>query len=163
MRIIQWLFVVSVALFISGIGFVIAAARTSREAPPAAETAPAPVPVASVAQIMSAITQPSAVAVYNAVGTIINADGIKEIEPQNDEEWAAVAAQAAALVESGNLLLMGDRLVDNGDWVTMTRAMIERGQLAVKAAQARDKEGILDAGSYINETCDNCHAKYQRQ
>ena len=89
--------------------------------------------------------------------------GIKEIEPQNDAEWTALAAQAAALVESGNLLLMGDRLVDNGDWVTMTRAMIEKGQLAIKAAQARDKDGILDAGSYINETCDNCYAKYQRQ
>ena len=164
MRIIQWLFVVSVALFVSGIGFVIAAARTSRETPPAAEAAaPEQVPVASVAQIMSAITQPSAVAVYGAVGTIINADGIKEIEPQTDEEWAAVAAQAAALVESGNLLLIGDRVVDNGDWVTMARAMIEKGQLAVKAAQAHDKEGILDAGAYINETCDNCHAKYQRQ
>ena len=163
MRIIQWLFVVSVALFISGIGFVIAAARTSREAPPAAEAVPEPMPAASVAQIMSAITMPAATAVYNAVGTISNADGIKEIEPQNDQEWTALAAQAAALVESGNLLLMGDRLVDNGDWVTMTRAMIEKGQLAIKAAEAHDKDGILDAGSYINETCDTCHAKYQRQ
>jgi len=163
MRIIQWLFVVSVALFISGIGFVIAAARTSREAPPAAEVAPEPVPVASVAQIMSAITQPSAVAVSNSVCTIINADGVKEIEPQNDGEWTAIAAHAAALVESGNLLLMGDRLVDNGDWVTMTRDMIEKAQRAIKAAEAHDKDGILEAGSLINVTCDNCHAKYQRQ
>jgi hypothetical protein len=45
----------------------------------------------------------------------------------------------------------------------MTRAMIEKGQLAIKAAEAHDKEGILDAGSAINDTCDTCHAKYQRQ
>ena len=98
-----------------------------------------------------------------AVGTVVNLDGVKETAPQNDEEWAALAGQAAALVESGNLLLMGNRVIDNGDWVTITRTMIEKGQLAIKAAEAHDKEGILDAGSAINETCDTCHAKYQRQ
>jgi hypothetical protein len=163
MRTIQWLFLVSVALFISGIGFVIAAARTSRDAPTAAAEVPAPVAIASIKQVMNGITMPAATAVYNAVGTIVNAEGVKETAPQNDEEWAALASQAAALVESGNLLLMGNRLVDNGDWVTITRTMIEKGQLAIKAAEGHDKEGILDAGSAINETCDACHAKYQRQ
>ena len=162
MRTIQWLFFVSVALFISGIGFVIAAARTSREAPTAVE-APLPVPVASIKQVMSGITMPSATAVYNAVSTVISTNGVKETAPQTDEDWAALASQAAALVESGNLLLMGPRLVDTGDWVKMTRAMIDKAQLAVKAAEAHDKEGILAAGSDINETCDTCHAKYQRQ
>ena len=45
----------------------------------------------------------------------------------------------------------------------MTRAMMDKGQLALKAAQDRNVEGILIAGGDINETCDNCHAKYQRQ
>ena len=164
MRTIQWLFVVSVLLFISGIGFVIAAARTSREVAPAAESsAPATVPVATAQQVMAAITLPAATSIYNAVGTVINADGVKETAPQNDEEWAALASQAAAVIESGNLLLMGPRLVDTGDWVKMTRDMIDQGQLALKAAQAQDKEGILTAGSDLNETCDACHAKYRRQ
>lgn len=162
MRTIQWLFVVSVALFVSGIGFVIASARTAREAPLAVEV-PAPVAVATIQQVMNGITFPAATAVYTAVSTVINADGIKETAPETDEEWAMLASQAAALVESGNLLLMGSRLVDDGDWVTMTRAMMEKGQLAIKAAEAHDTEGILDAGSAINETCDTCHAKYQRQ
>ena len=162
MRIIYWLFAVSVALFISGIGFVIAAARTSRDAPPAVETA-AVTPVADVAQIMNGITGPNALTVYNAVGTIINADGVKEIEPQNDEEWANVANAAAAVIESGNLLLIGGRALDTGDWVTMTKDMMEKGHLALKAAQAKDKNGILEAGGPLNDTCDTCHAKYQRQ
>lgn len=161
MRIFYWLFAVSVALFISGIGFVIAAARTVRDTP--AVEAPATVPIASVAQIMNGITGPSALTVYNAVGMIINADGITEIEPKNDEEWANVANAAAAVIESGNLLLIGDRALDNGDWVTMTKAMMETGQAALKAAQAKDKEGILEAGGPLNDTCDTCHAKYQRR
>ena len=162
MRIVYWLFFVSVALFISGIGFVIAAARTGRDA--GAETAaPATVPVATVAQIMNGITGPNASVVYNAVGTIINADGVTEIEPKNDEEWANVANAAAAVIESGNLLLIGDRALDNGEWVTMTKAMIERGQAVLKAAQAKDKDAILETGGPLNETCDMCHAQYQRQ
>jgi hypothetical protein len=162
MRIIYALFAVSVALFISGIGFVIAAARTARDAAPIV-TAPTTMPVATVAQIMNGITMPGALTVYNAVGTIINAEGVKEIEPQNDEEWANVANAAAAIIESGNLLLIGDRALDTGDWVTMTKAMMEQGQLALKAAQAKDKNAILDAGGPLNDTCDTCHAKYQRQ
>jgi len=69
MRIVHRLSVVSVALFVSGIGFIIAAARTARQAPAvAAIAAPALTPVASVKQIMKGITGPAATVVYNAVG-----------------------------------------------------------------------------------------------
>jgi hypothetical protein len=162
-RIVYWLFAVSTALFVSGIGFVIAAARTAREAGPAVTPAPATAPVASIAQIMNGITAPSATAVYNAVGTIVSQEGIKEIAPANDEEWAAVAASAAAVVESGNLLLLDGRAIDTGDWVTMTRSFMEAGAKAMRAAQAHDKDLFLEAGSELNTTCDTCHAKYQRQ
>ena len=162
MRIIYWLLAVSVALFISGIGFVIAAARTARDAGAAVE-APTTVPVATVAQIMNGITGPNALVVYNSVGTIINADGVTEIEPKNDEEWANVANAAAAVAESGNLLLIGDRALDSGEWVTMAKAMVATGQDALKAALAKDKNAILEAGGPLNDTCDMCHAQYLRQ
>jgi hypothetical protein len=162
MRIIYGLFAVSVALFISGIGFVIAAARSGGDSD--SETAaPATMPVATTLQIMRGITGPNARIVYDSVGIIMNTEGVKEIAPQDDEEWAAVANAAAAVIESGNLLLIGNRVLDNGDWVTMTRAMMETGQAALKAAQDQDKDAILEAGSPLNDTCDACHAKYQRQ
>ena len=162
MRMVHWLFVVSVALFVSGIGFVIAAGR-SAPAAAAEPEAPPVVAVGSIKQIMAGITGPAASVVYNAVGTVINSEGIKEIAPQNDDEWAVVANGAAALVESGNLLLIGHRVVDNGDWITMARAMIEKATVALKAAEAKSTEGLLASGGDINTTCDNCHAKYQRQ
>ena len=162
MRTVQWLFVVSVALFISGIGFVIASARTARAAAPVAE-APATTPVASIKQIMNGIVNPNAYVIYNAVGTKSSAKGVEEIAPQNDEEWAAVGNGAAAVVEAGNLLLMGDRAVDKGDWVKMTGEYMDAGKAALKAAEAKDKDGIVSAGGDLNTTCDNCHARYQRQ
>jgi len=163
MRLANWTLAVGAALFISGIAFIIAAARETPAAAEAAAPAVEVVPVGDVRQIMYAITQPTVDVVYNAVSYVSNAQGVVETEPRTDEEWAHVAANAAALAESGNLLLTGNRLVDHGDWVKMTRDMIAAAQGAVKAAQARDKMGILDAGAAINETCDNCHAKYQRQ
>jgi hypothetical protein len=163
MRTIQWLFVVGVLLFITGIGFVIAGAREARSAPAAAAAIPAMTPVATIKQIMAGITAPSAAAVYNSVGTVISAEGIKDTAPQNDDEWTALANQAAALVESGNLLLVPGRAIDDGDWVKMTNDFIEKSKLAIMAAEAKSTEGILSAGSDINATCDNCHAKYQRQ
>jgi hypothetical protein len=120
-------------------------------------------PVATIKQIMGGITGPSAAAVYNSVATVISVDGIKETAPQNDQEWTALANQAAALVESGNLLLVPGRAIDSGDWVKMTQDFIEKSKLAIKAAEEKSTEGILASGSEINMTCDNCHAKYQRQ
>jgi hypothetical protein len=162
MKTIHWLFLVSVALFVSGIAFIIAGARTTEaagvEAPPV-ETAP----VASVKQIMIGITNPAAFVVYEAVGTKSSAAGVEEIAPQNDEEWAKVGSAAAAVVESGNLMLLGNRALDRGDWVKMTRDMMQQGQKAMKAAEAKDKEGIVAAGGDLNNTCDNCHARYSRQ
>ena len=162
MRTVYWLFVVSVALFISGIGFVIAGARSAQAATPAVE-APVTTPVASIKQIMNGIVMPDAYVIYNAVGTKTSAKGVEEIAPKNDEEWAVIANAAAAVVESGNLLLMGERAIDKGDWVKMTRAFMDQGKLALKAAEAKDKDGIVAAGGDLDTTCDNCHAKYQRQ
>jgi hypothetical protein len=164
MKTVYWLFVVSVALFISGIAFVIAGERTARAATPAAAAvAPNVAPVATVKQIMIGITNPAAFVVYEAVGTKSSAKGIEEIAPQNDEEWAKVGSAGAAVVESGNLMLTGNRAIDTGDWVKMTRDMMEQGQKAMKAAEAKDKDGIVAAGGDLNTTCDNCHARYSRQ
>jgi hypothetical protein len=163
MRTVQWLFIVGVLLFVSGIGFVIAGAREARAAGPAAEAAPVGTPVATVKQIMAGITGPAANTVYNSVGTVVRAEGITETAPQNDAEWAALAATAASLAESGNLLLTPGRAIDNGDWVKLAQDLVRTSQVAVKAAEEKSTEGILAAGSDINVTCDDCHAKYQRQ
>ena len=161
MRTVHWMLVVSVALFVSGIGFIIAGTRTARLATPV--EVPVTTPVASVKQVMNGIMAPAAFVVYDAVGYVVDVDGVQEIAPENDEEWAAIADSAAALIESGNLLLLGDRAVDDGEWVTITRELIEAGTTALRAAEAQDTEGILAIGEGINTTCDDCHAIYQRQ
>ena len=165
MKLVHWLFVVSVLLFVAGIGFVIAGARSARGAP-AAGAATADVqlaPVATVKQIMGGIVGPAAAVVFESVSTLADEKGIVEHFPRTDQEWEAVGNSAAALIEAGNLLMLGNRAIDQGDWVTMSRAMMSAGQDVLKAVAAKDKDLVLDYGDAVNMSCDNCHMKYQRQ
>ena len=160
---VQRLFLVSVALFISGIAFIIAGARAARLNQPAHSDLPAAPPVATIKQIMNAIVLPNANVIYNAVGTTIDGTKVEETVPKNDKEWAAVGDSAAAIVESGNLLLVGDRFIDKREWLSYTQRFIAAGKAALAAANEKKPEGILAAGGDLNETCDACHEKYQRQ
>ena len=140
MRLRYWLWVISVLLFVSGIGFIVAAERVRRtgaSAPPVAVEARAAPPVATVRQLMTGMIQPAAEHVWESVSVTISESGTEEKMPRTDEEWAAVATSAAMLVESSTLLLQGDRAVDNGDWATLSRAMAAASRDAMKAAEAR--------------------------
>ena len=162
MRTVHWLFVVGVALFVSGIGFVIAGARAARREPAVTAQVATGTPVASVKQIMRGIVGPAAKVVFESVSTTVSVRGTEEKAPQNEEEWDVVGTSAAALIESGNLLLMGGRAIDQGDWVTMSQGLIEAGKVALSATRAKSPEQVLVAGEKVNTSCDTCHRKYQR-
>jgi hypothetical protein len=163
MRLVHWLFLLSMAFFISGVGLVIASARAVRRAPSAASSTAALTPVASVRQIMQGIVGPAAMVVYESVGTTMSASGTETWAPKTPEEWEKVGNSAAALVESANLIMLGNRAVDRGDWIAMSRAMLEGGRLALKATERKDADALFASGEPINASCDNCHEKYKRQ
>jgi hypothetical protein len=117
-------------------------------------------PVASVKELMIATVDPAADVVYDSVGTIVSASGVQEIAPKNDEEWAAVRNSALLLAESGNLLMMGERAKDRGEWLKLSRALVDAGAAASKAAEAKNAEALLEAGGRVTEACDNCHMVY---
>lgn len=118
-------------------------------------------PVANVKQIMVATIGPSAEIVFDSVGTIVTTSGVEEIAPKNDEEWATVRNSALTLAESGNLLLIGDRAKDKGEWVKLSRALADAGMAAFKAADAKNPAALLEAGGIVTAVCDNCHTLYR--
>ena len=162
MKSIYWLFLVSVAMFISGIGFVVASARTARAPGPAVETTSV-TPVATIKQIMQGIVAPAAMTIFNSVSVTVTKNGTEEKKPTTDEEWAKVSADAAALVEAGNLLMLGNRAIDRGEWIKMTRTLMETSTVALRAAEAKDADALFASGEAINASCDSCHMRYQRQ
>src|SRR5262249_17745862 len=109
------------------------------------------------------ITGPAADTIFNSVGETMTAKGTEVTAPRNDQEWEAVENAAAALIESGNLLMMGNRAIDQGDWIKMSRAMIDSGKVALQAARAKNPDQVLASGEAINASCDSCHGRYQRK
>jgi hypothetical protein len=162
MRSAEWLFGVSAALFVFGIGFVVVGARSARQPTVASRpTAPRLVPVASVRQIMKSIVTPGATAIFESVSTTVTIEGTTEKAPKTGAEWAAVANGAAALAEAGNMLLLEGRALD-GDWVKMSYAMIDAAKLTLAAVEARNPQQVFDAGGEVYNSCNGCHAQYMR-
>ena len=117
-------------------------------------------PVADVAELMNAVLDPASDTYWDAVGTIIDFEGIHDFAPQSTEEWDAVRNAAYVLAESGNLLMMDGRAVDHAGWIGFSRAMVRAGEQALEAAVAEDEAAVFDAGAEVYYVCSGCHTAY---
>lgn len=136
-------------------GVLVGACADSADAPPF-------VAAADSRQLMLSVLEPAAEVYWDAVGFIWDMEGTYEIEPRTAEEWEAVENAAWVLAESGNLLLLGER-VQGDHWVAMSRSMIDIGLRAVEAAQARDADRVFEVGGDVYLVCTGCHAVYATQ
>ena len=116
--------------------------------------------VADLPNLMNTVVDPAADVYWDAVGWIIDASGTTEIRPESPEEWEAVRNAAYQVAESGNLMMMRGRAVDEPEWTVFSQAMISVGRRAIEAAEARDEQGVFDVGAEIYAVCTGCHATY---
>ncbi len=107
-------------------------------------------PVASVTQLMQAMVIPASNALFDVARNV----------PKADEEWTAVENQAVVLAESGNLLLMRQRSRDSETWLSTSRALVEAGEAALRAATERDAATIAEIGNRVVVACESCHEKH---
>lgn len=112
--------------------------------------APVLEPVATTREVMLGITIPASDAIFQVAAEM----------PATDADWESVRVQALALAESGNLLMIGSRVVDQGDWLEFSKQLIETAKAAAQAAAEKDAEKVSAAGDSIYEVCDSCHRKY---
>jgi hypothetical protein len=113
--------------------------------------APAFQPVGTVSQIMISVTYPTSDAIFY----------VERNPPKTEKEWNELQAQALILAESGNLLMMGRRARDQGDWIKESQEMVEVGAAAYKAALAKDLPAIVALNQRLNDACVNCHQQYR--
>jgi hypothetical protein len=109
---------------------------------------------------MQAVVDPSADVVWESVATIFTKDHVEERRPRTKEEWDHVRCHAMILAESGNLLMMVPRAKDGDQWMKMAQALVDTAAVALRAADAKDADGLLNVGGQIDETCETCHKKY---
>lgn len=140
-----------------GIGLAVAAVLGCAHRPPAG---PPFKPVTTVVELMESVIAHAAEIYWESVQVTVDEAGVHEQYPQTDEEWELVWANALALAESGNLLMMAPRAVDDGAWMQFSRSLIEAGVEAAAAAQAHDVDRVFAAGEQVYNVCTGCHARY---
>jgi hypothetical protein len=117
-------------------------------------------PVADVKQLMQTVVDPAADVIWASVGSVESKEGTVETAPKTDAEWALVRNSAYVLTESGNLLMMGSRPKDEGEWLRHCQELIDVGTRAIKAAEAKNKDAIFEIGGDIYGVCSGCHQRY---
>lgn len=86
-------------------------------------------------------------------------------------KWQAVENASLALSEVATLLTVPGRKCSNGlavplknpDWAIFVQGLRDAGATALKAAQAKDQDKILDAAGDVSTACANCHDKYREK
>jgi len=107
-------------------------------------------PIATVRQLMQTMIVPFSDAVFDAAFE----------PPTTDAQWTAVRATALALAESGNLLMIGRRARDEGEWMRMARDEVDAAEAVIEAIDAKNATALAAAGDVLYETCDTCHGRY---
>jgi len=120
-------------------------------------------PVTTVLELMESVIAHAAEVYWEAVQVTVDADGVHERKPGTDEEWEFVWASALAIAESGNLLMMEPRAVDDGAWMQFSRSLVEAGAEAAAAAEAHDVDRVFAAGEQVYNACLGCHTRYVPQ
>ena len=108
-------------------------------------------PVASISEIMDAITLPYSDALLY----------IQRNPPKSDRDWETLQMQALMLAESGNLLMMRDRAKNQNEWMKDSRMLVDAGLAAVKATRAKDIQAVLALNEQIVNSCITCHRKFR--
>lgn len=157
------------------------ASQPQSQAPAAAEYRT----TATVKDIMDALVDPGSDYIWDSVETVVSAKGTEEKAPHTDDDWKQVRNHAIMLLEATNLLQIPGRHVakpgekaddpkvelspdqieesinkDRASWIKYAHGLHDATMEAFKAIEAKDTEGLLNAGDGIDNACEKCHLQY---
>jgi hypothetical protein len=158
-------------------------------AAPAVTVAPTMLkPVAGISDIMAIEVDPSADALWDAVGTVVTRAGTKINHPTTEKQWDELRVHAVVLTEAANLLLVDGRrvaregvqkiedqgtpgnlsaeqsqkLIDDNraSFTSFAAALRTVGEQMLKAIDAKNPDDLMEAGAALDEVCESCHLKF---
>lgn len=142
-------------------GLLLASCSAPEETSPTADAAAANYNTAlSVKEVMTYVLEPASDILWDSGGWVLDASGYEELYPTTDDGWNYVRAQAAVVVESGNILAVPGRAMDNDAWMIYAKGLSDAGLLAMRAAEAQNEEDFFQAGAQIYSVCTACHQAY---
>jgi len=86
---------------------------------------------------------------------------VERTPPKNEGDWSLLRTNALTLAESGNLLMMGARARDQGDWIKDAKMLVDAGNAAYKAARAKDLNAVVAVNDQLYAACVTCHKQYR--
>jgi hypothetical protein len=187
MRRFHRLVLIGLSFFVGAV--TIAQQPAAAQAQPARPAATGFVPVGSILEVMLQIVDPIADAIFESVSVVVTAEGEKETRPRTDADWLAVRNNALILAEAGNLLKIPrpvgpakeapgiafeppgpDDLSpaqveillkrDRRAFDAFAQRLTDAALVALRAVDARDVDGLYEAGDLIDQACENCHLNY---
>jgi len=139
----------------------------------------------TVKDVMDSVVNPNAEYVWKAVETRSTAKGIIEVAPHTDDDWAEMRRRTVALMEATDLLQIPGRLVarpgeksenpevelspeviktlidsDRAKWIQYCHGLHDAATAMMKAVEAKNVDGVSNAGESIDTACENCHKQY---
>ena len=142
-------------------------------------------PTTTVEELMRAVIDPAADAVWDAVVITSTRDGIDREVPDSDDDWLALEHHAVRLLESGNLLQIEGRPIAAADsvselpgidlepadiavrvagqydaWLRSGRELHDAGVVVLEAARARSVDALLESGDRLDAACESCHSRF---
>jgi hypothetical protein len=112
-------------------------------------------------EVMANIVEVQAQVYWHSAGATIDASGEKDLTPTTDAGWLATRSAAATVSEMGNLLMTPMYAEGRGkDWIQFSKALVEIGKRAEKAAADKNGEAVFEVGGTMYNVCSACHQAY---
>jgi cytochrome c556 len=163
------------------LGFAQAATPVTEPTDPAGAAEPSP-PRLTIQQLMATRVDPAADVLWDSVAFIASAKGEEDRRPRTPAQWETVHRSALALIDAvDDLSALGrrvapgrqpgpgelpesamQRLIDSHPAAFTRRARVLKSaaEKALASIDAKDAEGLMDAGGLIDEACEACHRVY---
>jgi cytochrome c556 len=110
--------------------------------------------VASAKQIMEGIQKPA----MDRLAAMLKVGG-----PKDDKEWEVAQRNAAVLAETAQLLLMGNRPLDQDVWVKSSARLNQAAVTSTKAAEAKDLAAWKTSLGNMGAACKSCHNVHKKK
>ena len=142
-------------------------------------------PTTTVEELMRAVIDPAADAVWDAVVITSTREGIEREVPDSDDDWLALEHHAVRLLEAGNLLQIEGRRIaapdsvselpgidlepadiavrvaeQYGAWLRAGRELHDAGVVVLDAVRARSIDALLESGDRLDAACESCHSRF---